>query len=315
MTASSSTPRATGASVASPDPLIRSGFATADDGVRLYWRAVGEGPVLVCNNGVGVSTYFWRYFVEFFSAHYTVVLWDYRAHGRSDRVADWRTADMSIERLAKDLRAVINAVAGDAPVVLVGHSMGCQVLFEYYRNHADRVVGLVPMLGSAGKTLETFFDYSGSPRLFEIASRVVDQRGAASHAIMRPLLRSPLAWFITWRFDLVDPMYARREDMVKYLGHISRLDLRVFLHNVLEVQKHDAWDVLPTITVPTLVVAAERDAFTPMWLSRKIVTTIPGAELLVLADASHAALIEQPENIHHRVQRFLEQRIPGFAPR
>ncbi|MSP54630.1 MAG: alpha/beta hydrolase [Myxococcales bacterium] len=295
------------------EPCIRSGFARADDGVRLYWRAVGQGPILICNNGVGVSTYFWRYFVEFFARDYTVVVWDYRAHGRSDRVDDWQTADMSIERFAADLDAVVGDVAGEAPIVLVGHSMGCQVLFEYYRTHADRVSAIVPMLGSAGRTLETFFDYSGSPRIFEIASRLVDRRGAGAHSIMRPLLRSPLAWFVTWRFDLVDPVYARREDMVKYLGHISRLDLRVFLHNVLEVQKHDAWDVLPRIAVPALIVAAERDAFTPMWLSRKIVKTIPGAELLVLADASHAALIEQPENIHHRVQRFLNQRVNGFA--
>lgn len=294
-----------------PQTRIRSGFAEADDGLRLYWRAVGTGPVLVCNNGVGVSTYFWRYFVDWFSRDYTVVIWDYRAHGRSDRPADWRVADMSIARLAADLHSVIQAVCGDEPVVLVGHSMGCQVLFEYYRDHADRVLGMVPMLGSAGRTLETFFDYSGSPRLFQLASSAVDAQGAIAHAILRPILRSPLAWFITWRLDLVDPMYASREDMVKYLGHIARLDLRVFLHNVLEVQKHDAWDVLPKIKVPALIVAAERDAFTPMWLSRKIVDTIQGAEMLVLADASHAALIEQPENIHHRVDRFLKQRVFG----
>jgi pimeloyl-ACP methyl ester carboxylesterase len=275
----------------------------------LYWRAVGHGPVLLCNNGVGVSTYFWRYFVDFFAKHYTVVVWDYRAHGRSDRVDDWRGADMSIARLAEDLHAVITAAAGEQSVVLVGHSMGCQVGFEYYRNHPERVLALVPMLGSAGRTLETFFDYAGSPKLFELASRLVDSQGAAAHALIRPILRSPLAWFVTWKLDLVDPVYASREDMVKYLGHIARLDLRVFLHNVLEVQKHDAWDVLPKIIVPTLIIAAERDAFTPMWLSRKEVDTIPGAELLVLADASHAALIEQPENIHHRVARFLRERV------
>ena len=294
-----------------PETNNRSGFVTADDGIRLYWRAVGSGPVLVCNNGVGVSTYFWRYFVDCFAANYTVVVWDYRAHGRSDRPPDWKTADMSIVRLAKDLHFVIEAVAAGQPVVLVGHSMGCQVLLEYYRGHREHVAAMVPMLGSAGRTLETFFDYAGSPKLFEIASRFVDQRGDLAHAVVRPILRSPIAWFIAWRFDLVDPVYASREDMVKYLGHIARLDLRVFLHNVLEVQKHDAWDVLPTITVPALVVAAERDAFTPMWLSRKVVSTIPGAELLVLADATHAAIIEQPENIHHRIQRFWEERVGG----
>ena len=35
----------------------------------------------------------------------------------------------------------------------------------------------------------------------------------------------------------------------------------------------------------------------------------PGAELLVLADASHAALIEQPETINHRLDRFIRERL------
>lgn len=36
---------------------------------------------------------------------------------------------------------------------------------------------------------------------------------------------------------------------------------------------------------------------------------LPNAELLVLADGSHAALIEQPETINHRVDRFFQQRV------
>jgi pimeloyl-ACP methyl ester carboxylesterase len=57
--------------------------------------------------------------------------------------------------------------------------------------------------------------------------------------------------------------------------------------------------------MPVLVIAAENDKFTPMWCSRKIVAAIPEAELLILADASHAALVEQPETINHRVARYL----------
>ena len=46
-----------------------------------------------------------------------------------------------------------------------------------------------------------------------------------------------------------------------------------------------------------------------MWCSEKVARTAPGAELMVLADASHAALIEQPETINHRVERFLRERV------
>ena len=55
--------------------LVRSGFVRTPDGVHLYWRAVGHGPLLLCSNGVGVSTFFWKYIVEHFRYRYTVVVW------------------------------------------------------------------------------------------------------------------------------------------------------------------------------------------------------------------------------------------------
>ena len=106
----------------------------------------------------------------------------------------------------------------------------------------------------------------------------------------------------------MDPLYCRKEDMLPYMRHLASLDMRVFFRSVLACNEHDAWDVLPTIAVPVLVIAAERDSFTPVWLARKVAATIPGAEFLMLADASHAALIEQPDTIYHRLERFLAER-------
>lgn len=286
---------------------IRTGFATADDGVRLYWRAVGSGPAIVCNNGVGVSIFFWKYLVEHFAPTHTVVLWDYRAHGRSDQLRDLEHADLSISRHSRDLEAVMDA-AGVADALLIGHSMGCQVILEFYRHHPERVRGLIPMLGTAGRTLETFFDYPGSPAVFQRITRFVDRHRQATHLFVRPFMESPASWFFAWWLHLVDPVYTRREDLLPYMRHLAGLDLRVFLHSVLACQDHDAWEVLPRVNVPTLIIAAERDTFTPVWLSRKMAATIPGGEILVLADGSHAALIEQPETIHHRIDRFLRER-------
>ena len=58
-----------------------------------------------------------------------------------------------------------------------------------------------------------------------------------------------------------------------------------------------------------MVIAAENDTFTPIWCARDMANAIPAAELLVLADASHAALIEQPETINHRLERFFRERL------
>lgn len=292
---------------ASPSPVVRAGFAVADDGTRLYWRAVGEGPAIVCCNGVGVSLFFWKYIVEHYCRTHTVVLWDYRAHGRSDRPGDIASADLSIRRHARDLLAVMDAV-GIADALLLGHSMGVQVILELNRIAPARVRGLVPMLGTAGRALDTFYDQPRSPVVFRAIARAVDCVGDRIHYFVRPLLESPMAWWFARTAFLVDPYYARQEDMLPYMRHLASLDMRVFLRSVLNAQDHDAWETLPGIRVPTLVVAAERDAFTPMWLSRKMVASIPGAELLVLAEATHAAIIEQPDTINHRLDRFLAER-------
>ncbi|HND30704.1 MAG TPA: alpha/beta hydrolase [Myxococcota bacterium] len=286
---------------------LRTGFATTPDGLRLYWQAVGSGPTIVCCNGVGVSLFFWKYLVEHYADRYTVLLWDYRGHGRSDWPPSIEGADLSIDRHAQDLAVVLDA-AGVEKALLVGHSMGCQVIYEAYRRFPERVVGLVPMLGTAGRTLETFFDYSGSPKYFRMIANFLDRVGDAAHYVVRPALQSPLAWVVTRNFKLVDPYYAKRDDMLAYLRHLSGLDLRMFIHSVLMCNEHDAWELLPQIRVPVLVIAGENDAFTPGWLSRKIAAMIPNSDYLMLADASHAALIEQPETILHRMDRFLKER-------
>jgi pimeloyl-ACP methyl ester carboxylesterase len=290
----------------------RAGFATADDGTRLYWRASGpsEGPsrgTIVCCNGVGVSLFFWKYLVAHYAADHEVLLWDYRAHGRSDRPRHLTGLDMGIPRFAEDLRAVMDA-AGVSEAMLVGHSMGCQVVFEFHRRYPSRVRAMVPMLGTAGRLLDTFYGNPNSPAYFRAIARAVDRIGERTHRITRPVLESPLAWWFARTASLVDPFYTREEDMVPYMRHLATLDMRVFLRTVLAAGDHDAWDTLPGARVPVLIIAAERDTFTPVSVSRDMAARIPGAELLVLADGSHAALIEQPETILHRVDRFLRER-------
>ncbi len=290
---------------------VRSGLAVADDGMHLYWRAVGEGPAIVCNNGVGVSTFFWRYTVDQFSDRHTVLTWDYRGHGRSDPLPDPTTGEVGMPRHSRDMIAVMDA-AGIDKALICGHSMGCQVGLEAWRAAEGRITAYVLILGTAGRALESFADNPRSPFFFKLAGQLIAALGERTHRLVRPLLHSRIAWLFTRGAKLVDPMYASKADMAPYLEHLAVLDMRMFIRTVLQMQEHDAWDVLRTIKVPVLIVGAERDAFTPIRLSKDMASRIPGAELLVLADASHAAIIEQPETINHRIERFLRERSPSW---
>ena len=287
---------------------IRSGYATTENNIQLHWRVVGEGPPIVCCNGVGVSTFFWKYIIEHYQETHSVLLWDYRGHGLSQRGLDPYTTDMSVTRHAQDLLIVLDAAFPDSPeqYVLIGHSMGCQVILETYRLLQEKISHLVLLLGTAGNALSTFGNFSYSPLVFRAIRRLLLTVGPRANHLSRPLLSSPIAWPFAHKFALIDPLYTQKEDFTPYLDHMATMDTLLFIQAVWSLQEHSAWELLPDIQCPTLVFAAEKDTFTPIDCSQKITNTIPNATLVHLSDASHAALIEQPEIINYRLDQFLE---------
>lgn len=295
----------------SKSPMLpqSSGFVETEDGLRIHWRSIGEGPPVVCCNGVGVSTFFWKYVIAELSQRYRVLVWDYRGHGRSSRGLDFDQHDLSIERHARDLELVLDDAGVVRPALVMGHSMGCQVSLELARRNPERVAALGLWLGTAGRTLHTFGGWSGSYHVFRVIHAFVRAAGESVNRTQRVLLNSPLAWRVTRGFSLVDPYYTSRSDMEPYLRHMATMDMRVFLACARGADAHDAWPDLPNLPMPALVVAAEKDTFTPISCSRQMADALPKGELFVLADASHAALIEQPETIGYRLNRFIEEHL------
>ncbi|MBI2375193.1 MAG: alpha/beta hydrolase [Deltaproteobacteria bacterium] len=289
----------------------RSGTAMAADGTPLAFAAGGpEGSrAIVACNGLGVSTFFWDYVGRRYARDHHVVVWDYRGHGASGephRLQHIRMAD-----IADDLARVMDANQIDR-AVLLGHSLGCQVIFEFYRLFPDRVLGLVPILGAFGHAAETFIDPRVGRAALDIAYAIGTRAPEVINLAGRVALRSRVAWPFARLTGLVHRDMCRREDMDPYLEHLSRMNSRVFVEMARAAQDHDAGPWLGDIRCPTLVVAGERDLFTPRRLSLEMAQRIPNAELLEIPRGSHAALIEQPELINLRLEKFIHDRIAPF---
>jgi pimeloyl-ACP methyl ester carboxylesterase len=82
------------------------------------------------------------------------------------------------------------------------------------------------------------------------------------------------------------------------------MDPRLFLGMLRHASEHTAFDHLPEIEVPSLVVAGTADTFTPYWLSEEMRDRIPGAEMLTVPGGTHVAPIEHPELIALRLEKF-----------
>lgn len=292
----------------------REGYVDGPQGLRLYWRSDGESatgrPTIVCLNGIGVTMAFFEPFTHRLRAHYRVVRWDYRGHGRSDSPRDPRA--VSIETCVDDLEALLRGLGITRPV-LIGHSMGGQVSLEYYRRHPDDVAALIPTLATAGRTLETFFDTRASLAAFAAVKAIVRAAPGIASAVAGKVMLSGLAERGARLLGIVDHALAPHPLMVSFMEQLARMDLRTYVSLGQSLQDHDATDLLPQIRVPTLVVAGEKDCFTPIRLAHQMARAIPGAELLVIPNGTHAALIEQPELLALRVEQFVEDRVAGAA--
>jgi pimeloyl-ACP methyl ester carboxylesterase len=107
----------------------------------------------------------------------------------------------------------------------------------------------------------------------------------------------------------IDPEKTEPEDFLPYLKHMTHVDFPMFLRMLRAAGEHTAEDLLPQIRVPTLIIAGEKDTFTPAHLARTMQKAIPGAELLVVPGGSHVAPIEQHEVVSRRILEFLRERV------
>src|SRR5260370_5019349 len=283
-----------------------SGLPEGEAGTRIHYSVVGRGePALLCCDGIGCDGFAWKYLVRDFAASNRIVRWHYRGHGRSGIPQD-RTR-VGFDDISADLRAVLKAT-GTPRAVLFGHSMGVQVALEYHRRHPEDVQGLVLICGSHGLPLDTFHDSKALKIILPSMIAAADRWPDATNLICKFAAGGELAYQIATHPE-ANGNLVHREDFTPYFKHLSGMDPRLFLGMLKHASEHTAYDHLPQVKVPTLIVAGTADTFTPYWLSEEMHDRIPGSELLTVPGGTHAAPIEHPELIALRLEEFLS-RIP-----
>jgi len=119
-------------------------FCRADDGLRLAYSTMGKGPPLIraahylTHLEYDLRNLLWRPWLAELSRHHTLVRYDPRGCGLSDR----ETSDLPLERWVADLEAVVDA-AGFERFVLFGASQSGAIAITYAARHPERVTRLV----------------------------------------------------------------------------------------------------------------------------------------------------------------------------
>jgi pimeloyl-ACP methyl ester carboxylesterase len=292
--------------------------ALADDGTPIAYtfrNADGPGVPIVFANGWSCSDAYWGKLLPLLeAAGHPCLLPDTRGHGRSGLPRDpGRGArnlsidDVSMPRIARDLVAVMDD-AGVRDALVVGHSMGVQTALEVYRQIPARVLGLVLVAGTAANPAKTFYGTWLGDVTFPIGAAIVRAFPEVLAPVWATIGPATVGHFGARLLRAAGPK-ATKEDLHPYLLHVRSVDPAVIVLMAAAMRAHDATDLLPDITTPTLVCAAGADVFTPARCSEAIHHAVVGSELVTFADAGHTLPVEEPEALASAIGDFVVRRI------
>lgn len=282
------------------------GTTESFDGTKIWFRSVGKGAPIICCNGLGCSTFYFSYVESCFRKSHRVITWDYRGHGKSD--APKVKKNHTIKSLIMDLKAVMDELEIDK-AILVGHSMGTQVIYEFYSNFPERCVALIPCFGTFGKAMDTFMDSPLSKYVFEMVYIFNHAFPKVANLMGTLMVKNPLWFQVGGLLKMMKPYLVDKNIMKQYMEHIVNVDPIFLTRLTKDLQDHTAEEDLKDIQVPTLIMGAEDDTFTPVWVSKKMHHLIPNSELFIVKKGSHVALAEQPELINLRIEKFMKERV------
>jgi class 3 adenylate cyclase len=269
-------------------------FCKTSDGVRIAYAVTGGGPPLVRSLGWFThlehewETPYFGPFNQILSQHYTLVRYDGRGMGLSDR----NTADFSLEAKVKDLEAVIDG-AGIDRCAIMGLSEGGPTAVAYAVKHPDRVSRLV--LYGSNPSFNQMAETSEGRQLADAMINLARVGWGSDHPSYRQ--------FFTAMFMPDAPAEALRT-FSQYQRASAPPESVVAMIEALI--KFDVRDLAPQVSVPTLVIHRRGDTAVPFESGREFAALIPGARFLPLEGRNHIFMPDEPE-----AARFL-QALDGF---
>lgn len=257
------------------------------NGVRLSWRDAGRGEPVLLLHPFPFHGGIWEGQLERLAGRMRLIAPDLRGFGGSERGAG--DGPLTMDQHADDMAALLDHLGIEAATVC-GVSMGGYVAFALWRRHRERVRALVLCDTRAAADTE-----AARRARAQLAIRVRREGTKAAVDAMLPNLISPTT---------------RREhsEIEARLREIAESIEPETIVRALEglAGRPDSTELLPTITVPALVLHGAEDATVPVDESRAMAERIPGAELRIIDGAGHLPMVEQPEAFDAELVRFSE---------
>jgi pimeloyl-ACP methyl ester carboxylesterase len=279
------------------------GYFKSFDGTKLFYSIEGEGKPLIFCYGLVCSSLHWTYQIEHFKKNYKTIWMDYRGHQNSEVPTDFST--LTLESLARDLDVMMTELKIES-AVLLGHSMGVNVVLEFCRLFPHRVAGMILANGTPSRPLETLLHTNGLEPAFQFMEFISKNAPKLLNFFWKTQKANPLVHKAVGVLGF-NPHLTAAEDIQLYVDQIADLDPRVFLHLIRNYDHFDGSSWLHNIQAPTLVIAGENDLIVPFKQQELLHQLIPNSEWEPIRHGSHCVQMDLPDLVSQKIEDFLKK--------
>jgi len=242
-------------------------------------------PTLLLIHGFPLDHRSWDGQVEALQEYAHVLAPDLRGFGKDDRPL---SEAMSMEAYARDLKDLLDERGVDR-VVLCGLSMGGYIALSFLAAWPERVAGLILV-----NTRANADDEAGRKGREETARNAFDKG-------MEVIARGMLPKLLT------EQTRNEQKEIAERIASIiagQRPEAVAAAARGMAIRA-DRVPMLPSITVPTLILTGSKDALMPLPTSQVMADAIPNSTLVVLPEAAHLSNAEAPEAFAAAIMAFL----------
>lgn len=292
--------------------MQRDGYATTDDGIRLFFQAIGDGPqTVMIPNGICMVDDF-----AHLTAGRTLIFYDLRNRGRSDQVVDATKRERGIQHDVDDLDAVRRHFKVER-FDLIGHSyvgMTVALCAAKYADRIDRVVQIGPMPPVHGRQYPphlTNEDETLRAMFARVGELQKDRQSTDPVAFCRRF------WELLRVIYVADPVHAAKVNWGRCELPNERGFMRYWLENIQPSIQRLALTAadFAHVKAQTLIVHGTKDRSSPYGGGREWALMLPNARLVTIEGVAHAPWIEAPEPVFDSIRTFLDGHWPEAAER
>lgn len=227
---------------------------------------------------------------------------DYRGHHFSDIPED--KSQLSLEAIAQDVLCLCDHLKIERAVFL-GHSFGCEVLLESYLRRPELFEGLCFVSGFFSNPFEAKLTQEQLKEVFTYVRLAYNTAPSLLNTLWKIGVTNPVSVLLSSLVGGFNLEKTSLKDIEIYAQGVANIDLRVFVTLFEQLTQFDGRPKLAHIQAPTVVIAGDKDALTPVHVQKLIYAEIPKSDLLIVENGSHCVQLDFPEIVNNKIVEFL----------